>query len=243
MQFRLDGVRSGYGAMDILHGVDLCVAAAETLAILGPNGAGKSVLLKTMAGLLGARSGRIEFANEDVTALNAAERARRGLALLPQTDLVFPAMSVQENLKMGAYVEPNAAKRRHALERTYERYPLVAAYRHKAANALSGGQQKMVGLARAMMLEPKALLLDEPSIGLDPKSLAFFAQELDALNKKGITLILVEQNVKFALAVVRRVCFIRLGRIERDAPSAQLVSSQDLLSLYFGGDAADFHPN
>jgi ABC-type branched-subunit amino acid transport system ATPase component len=225
--------------MDVLHGLDIAVATGETLAILGPNGAGKSVLLKTMAGLLAARSGRIEFSGQEVTAFGAAERARLGLALLPQADLVFPAMTVEENLMMGAYIEPDRTKRRSALERTYERYPLVAEHRRKPANALSGGQQKMVGLARAMMLEPQVLLLDEPSIGLDPRSLSFFAGELAALNEKGITLILVEQNVKFALKVARRVCFIRLGRIERDGPTAEVAAGRDLVSLYFGADAAE----
>jgi branched-chain amino acid transport system ATP-binding protein len=145
-------------------------------------------------------------------------------------------MTVEENLLMGIYIENDRRRRRAALERIYAHYPSVADYRRKPANALSGGQQKMVGLARAMMLEPRALLLDEPSIGLDPKSLSFFADELAALNERGITLILVEQNVRFALSVVRRVCFLRLGRIERDEPTSSFAPGQDLLSLYFGRD-------
>lgn len=234
MLFTLTSVRSGYGHMDVLQDLDLAVREGERLAILGPNGAGKSVLLKTMAGILPVRSGRITFDGADVTGLAAAERARRGLALLPQSGLVFPDMSVEENLLMGVYVEPDRHKRQAALEKTYERFPTVADFRRRPANALSGGQQKMLGLARAMMLEPKALLLDEPSIGLDPKTLSFFADELARLNARGIALVLVEQNVRFAMKVADRICFLRLGRIERDEPASQLADKGQLLSLYFG---------
>ncbi|MGE0797157.1 MAG: ABC transporter ATP-binding protein [Lautropia sp.] len=237
MLFTLQGVRSGYGKLDVLHGLDLAVRQGEVVAVLGPNGAGKSVLLKTMAGLLRAREGQIHFGGADVTTLPAAERARRGLALLPQSDLVFPAMTVEENLLMGVYVEPDRRRRREVLERTYERYPDVASYRRKPANSLSGGQQKMVGLARAMMLEPRALLLDEPSIGLDPKTLAFFAGQLATLNERGVTLILVEQNIRFALRAARRVCFLRMGRIVRDEPASAFAQGSDILSLYFGNQA------
>lgn len=236
MLLSLDGVRSGYGTMDVLHGLCLQVAAGERLAILGPNGAGKSVLLKTMAGILRARTGEIHFSGHDVTSLAAADRARLGLALLPQSEIVFPAMTVEENLLMGMYIERDRRKRQAALERVYAHYPTVAEHRRKPANSLSGGQQKMVGLARAMMLEPQALLLDEPSIGLDPKSLSFFAEELAALSSRGIALILVEQNVRFALRIARRICFLKLGRIERDGPPDSVVPGQDLLSLYFGPD-------
>jgi ABC-type branched-subunit amino acid transport system ATPase component len=231
---QLDGVRSGYGPADVLQGIDLHIRPGETVAILGPNGAGKSVLLKTMAGMLAARAGRIRFSAHDVTGLGAAERARLGLALLPQSQIVFPALTVEENLLMGVYLEPDRSKRKAALERTYLRYPNVAELRRKPAGALSGGQQKMVGLARAMMTEPQALLLDEPSIGLDPKSLSFFAEELAALNGRGMTLVLVEQNIRFAVRAARRVCFLRLGVIERDEPSEAFATGADVLSLYFG---------
>ncbi|MGE0802897.1 MAG: ABC transporter ATP-binding protein [Lautropia sp.] len=236
MLLRLDAVRSGYGPIDVLHGLDLDVQAGERLAILGPNGAGKSVLLKTMAGILPVRAGRVGFAGEDVTARGAAARARLGLTLLPQSGLVFPAMTVEENLLMGVYFEPDRSARRAALARTYERFPSIAELRRRRANALSGGQQKMLGLARAMMPQPKALLLDEPSIGLDPRTLGFFADELARLHAQGITLVLVEQNVRFALRVADRVCFLRLGRIERDEPASRLGDPDRLLSLYFGAD-------
>lgn len=238
MLLRLQGVHSGYGKVNVLHGIDLEVQRGEIVAILGPNGAGKSVLLKTMAGLLPVREGHVHFAGVDVTALPAAERARRGLALLPQSDLVFPAMTVEENLLMGVYTERNRARRLAALEQTYDKYPNIKAERRKYANLLSGGQQKMVGLARAMMLEPQALLLDEPSIGLDPNTLTFFARELAILSERGVTLILVEQNIRFALRVAKRACFLRMGRIERDEPTSAFAHGSDILSLYFGNQAA-----
>ena len=242
MILSLHDVRSGYGMMDVLHGVDLEIADGETIAILGPNGAGKSVLLKTMAGILSARAGRIRFCGDDVTALGPAARARLGLSLLPQSELVFPAMTVEENLMMGVYLEPDRNQRRAALERTYAHFPTVAAHRRKVTSALSGGQQKLVGLARAMMIEPRALLLDEPSIGLDPKALGVFADELGALHARGITLILVEQNVRFATQVASRICFLKLGRIERDEPTSSFTSGEDILALYFGDAIPDGRP-
>ena len=238
MLLELQAVRSGYGKLSVLNGLNLGVRQGEVVAILGPNGAGKSVLLKTMAGLLPVREGKVSFAGNDITALPAAERAHRGLALLPQSELVFPAMTVEENLLMGVYVERDRARRFAALERIYDRYPDIASYRRKPANLLSGGQQKMVGLARAMMLEPKALLLDEPSIGLDPHTLAFFERELATVNERGVTLILVEQNIRFALRLARRICFLRMGRIERDEATSAFAQHGDILSLYFGNQVA-----
>lgn len=143
---------------------------------------------------------------------------------------------------MGVYTEPDRQKRKAALERTYSLYPAVAELRRRAAGALSGGQQKRVGLARAMMTEPRALLLDEPSIGLDPRSLAFFADELAMLNARGVTLILVEQNIRFALRVARRACLLGLGRIERDGPADALALDGQILSLYFGKRVAEAIP-
>lgn len=234
MLLRLDNLRAGYGVMDVLHGVSLGVAAGEALAIIGPNGAGKSVLLKALAGLIAARAGSIEFGSEDITGLPAAARARRGLALMPQAGMVFAAMTVEENLLMGVHAERDWRKRNALLARSYERYPLVAENRRRIAGALSGGQQKLVGLARAMISEPRLLLLDEPSIGLDPKTLALFGAELTTLNAAGVTLILVEQNVRFAVATARRVCFLELGRIKRDEPAAHFAADSDLIAMYFG---------
>ena len=234
MLLRLDKLHAGYGAMDVLHGVSLEVEAGEALAIIGPNGAGKSVLLKALAGLLAARAGGIAFNGEDITRLPAAARARRGLALMPQAGMVFAGMTVEENLLMGVYAERDRLERSALLARSYERYPLVAENRRRIAGALSGGQQKLVGLARAMISEPRLLLLDEPSIGLDPKSLALFGAELAILNAAGVTLILVEQNIRFAVAMARRVCFLELGLIRRDEPAANFAADSNLLALYFG---------
>jgi len=233
MLLRLRDVRAGYGALEVLHGVDLDIRPGEMVTILGPNGAGKSVLLKTIAGTLAARGGAIEFAGRSVTRMPSSERWSLGLATLPQTGIVFPAMSVEENLLMGVYAERRRSRARVALDQTYQRYPALIEQRRQPAGSLSGGQQKLVGLARALMGEPKLLLLDEPSIGLDPKSLAAIRGELLALNAAGLTLVLVEQNVSFALSLARRACFLELGRIRRDGPVADFAGPA-LMNMYFG---------
>jgi branched-chain amino acid transport system ATP-binding protein len=233
----LRDVHSGYDRIEVLHGIDLDLAEGDILAVLGPNGAGKSVLLKTIIGILPCSRGEIRLAGEPIGRLPASERYARGIALIPQAGMVFPRMSVEENLRMGALREPDRAGVRRSLERLYAEYPVLARLRRHLAGNLSGGQQKLLALARALMQRPKIMLLDEPSVGLDPIALASFGEEIAALNRQGVTIVLVEQNVKFALATARISCFLETGRVSHIEQNDRFPSDEDLLAAYFGSPA------
>jgi branched-chain amino acid transport system ATP-binding protein len=230
----LRDVRSGYDRAEVLHGIDLDVPEGSILAVLGPNGAGKSVLLKTIIGILPCQRGEILLNGEPIGHLPPSERYGRGISLIPQARIVFPRMSVEENLRMGALREADSRVVRRRLERIYGDYPLLATLRRHHAGTLSGGQQKLLALARALMQEPKVMLLDEPSVGLDPMALASFGQEIGTLNRRGVTIVLVEQNVKFALAMTRVSCFLETGRISHIEQNTRFHSDEELLATYFG---------
>ncbi len=233
----LRDVRSGYDRIEVLHGIDLDLNHGDIVAVLGPNGAGKSVLLKTIIGILPCRRGGIVLDGEPIGHLPASERYARGIALIPQAGMVFPRMSVEENLRMGALREADRARVRGSLERLYADYPILARMRGTLAGNLSGGQQKLLALARALMQKPKIMLLDEPSVGLDPIALASFGEEIANLNRQGVTIMLVEQNVKFALATARLTCFLETGRVSRIEANSRFPSDEDLLAAYFGSQA------
>jgi branched-chain amino acid transport system ATP-binding protein len=235
----LRDVRSGYDRIEVLHGIDLDLAQGDILAILGPNGAGKSVLLKAIIGILPCWGGQIRLGGEPIGHLPASERYARGLSLIPQAGIVFPRMTVEENLHMGAVRDPDRSRVRRSLERVYANYPILARLRRTLAANLSGGQQKLLALARALMQQPKIMLLDEPSVGLDPIALASFGEEIVNLNRRGVTIVLVEQNVKFALGTARISCFLETGRISRVEQNDRFPSDQELLAAYFGSRSGE----
>lgn len=228
-------VRSGYGRSEILHGVGLEVRAGEVAAIIGPNGAGKSVLLKTITGLLPCRSGKILFDDRDVTGLNANARFQLGITYVPQAAVVFPDMTVEENIVMGAITERRGDQLRAALQRTYESFPALLERRHQAAGSMSGGQQRQVALARVLMRTPRLVLLDEPSIGLDPKALASLRRNIRTLTDWNITVVLVEQNVRFALRVAEVANVLALGQIVHRDRAENLRGRKDLFKFYLSG--------
>jgi ABC-type branched-subunit amino acid transport system ATPase component len=230
-----DSITAGYGRLDILHGVSLAVNAHEIVSIIGPNGAGKSTAFKTIVGLLTPRTGRVVFNGEDVTGLRPDLVLPRGLAYVPQGRIVFPQMTVLENLEMGAYTERDPARVAAALERVHALFPILAERRKQKAGTMSGGEQQMVAIGRALMTTPKLILLDEPSLGLSPKFVTLIFEKLVEMRGAGHTLMLVEQNATRALAIADRGYVLELGRNRFEGPGRQLLADPEVKRLYLGG--------
>src|SRR5207247_4165744 len=191
---------AGYGKMLILHDVTLEVYRGEMVSVIGPTGAGKSTSFKTIVGFLRPTSGRVAFDGQDITGLRPDQVLVRGLAYVPQGRIVLPQMTVLENLEMGAYIERDGRRIREALERVYALFPILAARRRQRAGTMSGGEQQMVAISRALMTTPKLVLLDEPSLGLSPKFVALIFERLTEMKRAGYTLMVVEQNAMRAPA-------------------------------------------
>ena len=231
----VEDVTAGYGQMDILHGVSLHVDAGEIVSIIGPNGAGKSTAFKTIVGFLRPRRGRIHFNGENITGLPPHVIVRKGLAYVPQGRIVFPQMTVLENLEMGAYIERDPARVQAALERVFRLFPVLAERRRQRAGTMSGGEQQMVAIARALMTTPSLILLDEPSLGLAPKFVALIFEKLVEMRGAGYTLMVVEQNAARALAIADRGYVLELGRNRFDGPGPRLLADPEVKRLYLGG--------
>jgi branched-chain amino acid transport system ATP-binding protein/neutral amino acid transport system ATP-binding protein len=224
----------GYGAADeILKGVDVTVAPGELLTIIGPNGAGKSTLLKAIAGLLRLKSGRISLQGETIDALPARERARRGVAFVPQEANVFPTMTVWENLEIGGFVEPRATRAR--IDALFARFPMLAEKRRSAARTLSGGQRQILAMAMALMVHPRLLLLDEPSAGLSPKAAEALFDTIAAIHAEGTAIAMVEQNALEALAIADRGVVLVDGRTALVGPARELAADAQVRRLFLGG--------
>ncbi|MBI4247176.1 MAG: ABC transporter ATP-binding protein [Candidatus Rokubacteria bacterium] len=229
------GITAGYGKIDILHEVTLAVEAGEIVSIIGPNGAGKSTAFKTIVGFLHPRPGRVVFNGEEITGLRPDLVLRRGLAYVPQGRIVFPQMTVLENLEMGAYIETDAARVAAALERVYTLFPILAERRKQTAGTMSGGEQQMVAIARALMTTPKLILLDEPSLGLSPKFVTLIFEKLVEMKRAGYTLMVVEQNAARALAIADRGYVLELGRNRFEGSGRKLLDDPEVKRLYLGG--------
>lgn len=234
----LDGVVAGYGAGDILKGVTLDVHEGEVVCLIGPNGAGKSTVLKTISGLLRPTKGSVHFRGESITRMSIRDRLARSIVHVPQDRSLFPAMSVWENVLMGAYSLRDEAEARRRADRAAAAFPIVAARRHEAAGSLSGGEQKQVEMARSLMLDPALILLDEPSIGLDPKSRKVVFESIKQLAADGRTVLLVEQNARSGLAVADRGAVLESGLVRLVGTGAALLLDPEVARLYLGGGAA-----
>ena len=232
---RAEAMTAGYGKMAILHGVSLIIAPGELVAVIGPNGAGKSTAFKVIVGFLKPTEGRVLFDGDDITGLRPDQVLRRGLAYVPQGRIVFPQMTVLENLEMGGYTERNPARIRAALERVYALFPILAERRYQKAGTMSGGEQQMVAIGRALMTIPKLVLLDEPSLGLSPKYVSLIFEKLVEMKRSGYTLMLVEQNAAKALSVADRGYVLELGRNRIEGSGRSLLDDPEVKRLYLGG--------
>jgi branched-chain amino acid transport system ATP-binding protein len=239
---RLTGVFAGYGGGDVLQGLDLEVATSSITCIVGPNGAGKSTVLRVVSGLLQPRLGTVELDGVRLERLGTAGVLSKGVAQVPQSQALFPRMSVRENVLLGGYT---LRRDKHLLSKRYDQVaeliPIVVERAQERAGNLSGGQRRMVEIARCMMVEPSVLLLDEPSLGLDPKSLAAVSQLVRDANAAGTTILLVEQNVRLGLSMASRGVVLEGGRVRLEAPAAELVANREVAELYLGG-APHIHP-
>ena len=232
---RAESLTAGYGKMPILHGVTLEVRQGEMVSVIGPNGAGKSTAFKTIVGFLRPSDGRVVFDGQDITGLRPDQVLHRGLAYVPQGRIVFPQMTVLENLEMGAYIERDGRRIREALERVYALFPILAARRRQRAGTMSGGEQQMVAIGRALMTTPKLVLLDEPSLGLAPKFVSIIFERLTEMKRAGYTLMVVEQNAARALAVADRGYVLELGKNRFEGTGDALLGDPEVKRLYLGG--------
>ncbi len=235
---RLEKVVAGYGRGDILRGIDLAVEQGSIMCLVGPNGAGKSTVLKTLSGLLHPREGRILFDGEDIARLSPAAVLARGVVHVEQERSLFPLMTVWDNVLMGGHLLNDRSLVRTRAEAIAERFALVAERRNEHACELSGGQQKLVEVARALMLEPRLILLDEPTMGLDPKARHAIFELVRELNGEGRTVLLVEQNARAGLAIADKGAVLDSGRVALTGPGPRLLEDPRVAELYLGGIAA-----
>ncbi len=232
---KLSSVRIAYGAIEAVKGVDLAVRAGEVVAIIGANGAGKSTLLKGIAGLEPLAAGAMVFNGNDCTHLAAHQRVGLGIALSPEGRGVFPDQTVRDNLLLGAYLRGAGDPRVGlVLEREFARFPRLKEREHQLAGTLSGGEQQMLAIARALMSEPRLLLLDEPSLGLAPLIIAEIFRTIRELRKSGLTILLVEQMANQALAVADRAYVFETGRLTAEGSGKELLNDPKVRAAYLG---------
>lgn len=235
---RTEGLTVRFGGLTALNGVSLAVAAGEIRAVIGPNGAGKSTLLKTVFGYLRPTAGRVAFEARALAGLRPDQVMRRGLGYVAQDGGLFADMTVHDNLVLGGYVLPSRRAVRAAVDAAFERFPLLRERRRQVAGSLSGGEQRMLALARALVTRPRLLLVDEPSAALAPGMIDRVYEGLAALHRAGLALLVVEQNVEAILAVADRVFVLDLGRNAFDGTPAELRGSDRVRRLYLGEPAA-----
>jgi branched-chain amino acid transport system ATP-binding protein len=231
----VDAIRVGYGKMDVLHGISLAIHPGEVVAIIGPNGAGKSTVIKTVIGLLKPSAGRVLFGGEEITGLKPHLIVRRKLAYVPQGRIVFPRMTVLENLEMGGYTIGNSAELKQAIDRVMRLFPRLAERRKQLAGTMSGGEQQMLAIARALMISPRLILMDEPSLGLAPKFVDVIFETIVELAQQGITLGIVEQNAARALDIAHRGYVLELGNNKYQGHGRELLADPRIRRMYLGG--------
>ncbi len=220
--------------VNILRGIGLQVRRDEIVTVLGPNGAGKSTLIKAIAGLVTVRSGSVQLFGQEIAGVAAHLMVQRGLAYVPQTSNIFARLSIEENLEMGAYIQSDRTEIRQGIERMYELFPRLRERRRQPAGTLSGGERQMVAVGRALMANPRVLMLDEPSAGLSPKLVSILFGKVREVRDIGVTILMVEQNAKAALAISDRGYVLAEGREQVSGGARELLESPEVGQLYLG---------
>ena len=231
----LDDVTAGYGNTTVIHDVNLAVDPGEVACLIGPNGSGKSTVMKSIYGFADVMGGTITFEGEDVTHRKPRENLQAGMSYVLQDASVFPDMTVQENMLMGGFVFDDDDRARERAEELYEEFPALTELRSQKAGTLSGGQRRLLELARALVVEPDVMLLDEPSIGLEPRYIDDVFERIERLNDLGTTILLVEQNAEKGLSVADRGYVLASGEIKFSGTGAELLEDEEVGRLYLGG--------
>jgi branched-chain amino acid transport system ATP-binding protein len=231
---QLSGINTYYGQIHILDNLSLNVGEGELVSLLGGNASGKSTTLKTVLGLVQPATGSVEFAGEDITGRSTSHRIGRGMAIVPENRRLFAPMTVLENLEMGAYLTKNGQGRKEDFDRVYTLFPLLHERRQQLAGTLSGGEQQMVAMGRALMSHPKLLLMDEPSMGLAPILVERSFEIIQQVNESGVAMLVVEQNANMALSIADRGYVLSTGRLVLEGPAKELLAHEDLRKAYLG---------
>ena len=229
-----ENITAGYTTeVNILYDVGIRLTSGQIVSVIGPNGAGKSTLLKTIFGILKPTNGKISLKDEDITGLKPDKVANKGISYVPQVDNVFPSLTIQENLEMGAFIRNDDYSQR--LNEIYELFPILGERKKQKAGQLSGGQRQMVAMGRALMVDPQVLLLDEPSAGLSPKLVDMIFEKITDVNKTGVSMIIVEQNAREALKMAGHGYVLAMGRNVLDDTGQALLANKEVGRLYLGG--------
>jgi ABC-type branched-subunit amino acid transport system ATPase component len=229
----VEKVTAGYTEIDILYDVNLRVKPGQIVSVIGPNGAGKSTLLKAVFGILKPRRGKITLKDEEISGLKPDKIAKRGISYVPQVDNVFPSLTIEENLEMGAFIRDDDYSQR--IEEIYGLFPVLGERKNQKAGQLSGGQRQMVAMGRALMLDPQVLLLDEPSAGLAPVLVSTIFEKIVEINTTGVSMIIVEQNAREALKMAHHGYVLAMGKNVLDDSGDALLNNEEVGRLYLGG--------
>jgi len=235
MLLEVDQLTAGYGPVTVLHQVSLGLSEDEIVCIIGPNGAGKSTVLRAVAGQIEPSGGKVIFRGEDVIHLNMEKKGRKGLIFIPQGNNIFPNLTVLENLEIAGSILRDSDRLCHGIERVLEKLPMINERKKRPARELSGGQRQMLALSRILILHPRLVLLDEPSLGLAPLVVDLIFKEIQEMNRTGISFLLVEQNARKGLSVSRRGYVLELGKNRLTGTGQELLNNKDVQRLYLGG--------
>jgi ABC-type branched-subunit amino acid transport system ATPase component len=235
MLLKLDNIYAGYDGGDVLKGIDLAVEQGTTTCIVGPNGAGKSTVLRVLSGLLKPRQGEITFDGRSIVGLTPRQILALGIVQVPQNHSLFPSMTVQENVRLGAYMLSDTSLVERRLHEVEEMFPIVKERARDKAGSLSGGQQRLVEFARCLMLDPRLILLDEPSMGLDPRTFKQVVETIKLMQSTGRTIVLVEQNARTGLSISTNGIVLESGRVRLRGSHTQILNNPEIGHLYLGG--------